>query len=181
MPYIPSLVYKNVANISRLVTQSQDVCDLFVGLGPCIVDAECTEGLEDPEVSVEHSAETGIADLVNQSCDWSNPTKQEIAAACRIQMAYLYGIRHAPVTRRSKQWGTVIHRYFMECLDEVLFWNWKRDAYRGVYLNKLPVLLVCLDRGMKIVFAMKNKASTCMLRTIGGDLEDARGCIYRSM
>ena len=181
-PYIPSLVYENVADIPRLVTQSQDVCDLFSGLGPCIVDAKCTEDLEDLEVSVEHSAETEFVDLANQSRDWSNPTEQETAAACRIQMAYrLYRIRHAPATRQSKQWGTEVHKYFVECLGEVLFWDWKRDAYRGTYLNKLPVLLVCLDRGMKIAFTMKNKASACMLRTSGDALEDARGCINKSM
>ena len=132
-PYIPSLVYENVANIPRLITQTKYVCDLFAGLALCIVDAECTEDLEDtsaefpedledpsadfpedledppadfledleatsaefpedleyPEVSVNHSAETEILDLANQTRDWSDP--------------------HAPATRRSKQWG-------MECL-----------------------------------------------------------------
>ena len=121
-PYIPSLVYENVANIPRLITQTKYVCDLFAGLALCNVDAECTEDLEDtsaefpedledpsadfledleatsaefpedleyPEVSVNHSAETEILDLANQTRDWSDP--------------------HAPATRRSKQWG-------MECL-----------------------------------------------------------------
>ena len=181
MPFIPSLVYENVGDIPRLVTQSQSVCDLFAELGPCILDAEFTGDIKDPEVSVGHSTETEIVDLANQSNKWSNPTEQEIAAACRIQMAYrLHRIRHAPATRRSKQWGTEVHKYFIECLSEVLFWHWKRDAYRGIYLNKLPVLLVCLDRGLKIASTMKSKASTRMLRASGHELEDARGCINRS-
>ena len=46
-PYVPSLVYENVANIPRLITQTKYVYDLFAGLALCIVDAECTEDLED--------------------------------------------------------------------------------------------------------------------------------------
>jgi len=179
-PYVQSLVYEDVADIPRLVTRSQDICDLFAGLGPCIVEAECTEdtgddAIDDPQHPVESQQDH------TPMRDWSNPTEQEVASACRIQLAYrLYRIRHARATLRPNQWNMQVNKYFLECLKEVLLWRWKRDSYRHIYLNKLPVLLVCLDRGMKIALAIKSKANIRMLRARGEKLEGAKRCLNRS-
>lgn len=179
-PYVSSLVYENVADIPRLVTRSQDICDLFAGLGPCTVEAECTEDTGDDIDGLQLSPADSQQDHAPRR-DWSNPTEQEVASACRIQMAYrLYRIRHTRGTFQSNQWKTDVNKYFLECLSKVLFWGWKRDSYRRIYLNKLPVLLVCLDRGMNIVYAIKRKARIRMLNSSGERLEGAKGCVNRS-
>ena len=40
IPHVTNLAYANVFDIPRLVTQSQDICDLFAGVGPWTVE-EC--------------------------------------------------------------------------------------------------------------------------------------------
>ncbi|KAL4064739.1 hypothetical protein V8B97DRAFT_2075905 [Scleroderma yunnanense] len=194
-PQIPSLVYENVDDIPRLVTQSQDISNLLAGRGPCIMEpGYAGDGDKDyVEVSAEHPVETkdrlfsvpdhdwSVETLYQlhhvSRYDWSNPTENEVAAACRIQMAYrLYRIRSAP----RYGWKTEIKQYFLECLHEVLFWGWKRDSYRLVYLNKLPTLLVCLDHGMKTAYSTKKKVKAHLSKETGERLEDTKRDLDRS-
>ncbi|KAL4069229.1 hypothetical protein J3A83DRAFT_3504128 [Scleroderma citrinum] len=191
-PEIPSLIYENVDDIPRLVTQSQDISDLLAGRGPCIMELGYTgDGDKDyAEVLAEYPVETkgrlfsvpdhdwSVEALYVRRYDWSNPTENEVAAACRIQMAYrLYRIRSAP----RYGWKTEIKQYFLECLREVLFWGWKRDSYRHIYLNKLPTLLVCLDHGMKVAYTMKSKVKVRLSKERGEKLEDTKRDLDRSL
>ncbi|KAG6331189.1 hypothetical protein ID866_7900 [Astraeus odoratus] len=153
-PHITFVVYDDVVDIPRIVCRSPDASALLAVQGPYIelTGAELTEDIDD--------------------CKWSYPT-EEVTAACQIQMAYrLHRIRCAsPIPRLP--WEAAADKFFMLCLEEVVFSGRKADRYRRVYLNKLPTLLACLEQGLKITYAVRKEASEHLSKESGKKWKDA--------
>ncbi|KAG1738617.1 uncharacterized protein EDB91DRAFT_1249139 [Suillus paluster] len=111
------------------------------------VDTEAIDGMENMEQAV-----TSL-DLQDESLRFNGPSKDEDDAARKIQDVYRRYHRY----RSSPTVDAETEAIFMTCLKETRSPRWHPGYYRLLFLGPLPHLLVCLERGITLTHAAKEK------------------------
>ncbi|KAG1738629.1 uncharacterized protein EDB91DRAFT_1347576 [Suillus paluster] len=124
------------------------------------VDTEATDDIENMEQAV------ASLDAVLDESLRSNRLSEEQES--KIQNVYRRYLRHFSSPALDAETEAI----FMTCLKETQSSGWSPGGYRLLFLGPLPHVLVCLERGITLTYAAKEKAKRLLNKESHEKLEE---------
>ncbi|KAG2160213.1 uncharacterized protein EDB93DRAFT_46990 [Suillus bovinus] len=132
---------------------------------PVAVDSEVTDDMED--IDEADTSLTLLEPVQDESLRSNGPSEEQDRAAHTIQCAYRYYIWR----RSGSAVDAEINAIFTTCLKETRSSEWRPSYYRLLFLGPLPHLLACLERGITLTHAVKEKTKDLLNMVSHEELE----------
>lgn len=188
---IRRLVYKNIADIPRILANPHAVISNLRAEAPAFVPKPRTLPLEEEEAEAEAEAENdaeepevdnteiinstqadALPTIKNLPDDTAVFTDEQKQSAITLQRWYRKLMKKRYVIPKNNT-DAARHRQFEKCLEESHKIQWTvQSHYRFLFLGPLPHVLVCLEAAHAWAMTTKKSNKRRFKRALHQDLED---------